>query len=78
MIRNKALDNQVDEFLNTIDTMIQTGGGLSAYSRELLRGAFESLIQTAQEVTIQRIAKDLISLTDESRQEALDKKTETV
>ena len=75
MIRNKALDTQVDEFLDTIDTMIKTGGGLSAYSRELLREAFESLIQTAQEVTIQRIAKDLISLTDESRQEALNKKT---
>lgn len=75
MIRNKALDTQVDEFLDTIDTMIQTGGGLSTYSREQLRGAFETLIQTAQEVVIQRVAKDLVNLTNESRQEALNKKT---
>ena len=70
MIRNKALDTQVDEFLDTIDDMIQTGGGLSAFSREQLRGAFETLIQTAQEVVIQRVAKDLISITDESRKNA--------
>lgn len=70
MIRNKALDTQVDEFLDTIDDMIQTGGGLSTFSREQLRGAFETLIQTAQEVVIQRVAKDLISITDESRKNA--------
>ena len=70
MIRNKALDTEVDEFLKTIDAMIQTGGGLSTFSREQLRGAFETLIQTAQEVVIQRIAKDLVSLTDESRKDA--------
>ena len=70
MIRNKAIDTQVDEFLKTIDAMIQTGGGLSTFSREQLRGAFETLIQTAQEVVIQRIAKDLVSLTDESRKDA--------
>lgn len=69
MIRNKALDTQVDEFLKTIDAMIQTGGGLSTFSREQLRGAFETLIQTAQEVVIQRVAKDLVKLTDESRKD---------
>ena len=80
MIRNKALDTEVDEFLKTIDAMIQTGGGLSTFSREQLRGAFETLIQTAHR-SVQSAPSlptnpqagaplTLVSLTDESRKDA--------
>ena len=69
MISNKAVDAQVDEFIKTINTLVESGGTLSPYSCSQLRKAMETIIGTSQELVIQRMAKHLIGLTNENRKD---------